>query len=199
MSLLVLAPMHVEVAAVRGAPRVLRTGMGPAHARVAAARAQAIDAAAVAVAGICAGVAPELATGEVVCPTEVRTGDRTIAVPESQALAAILRTGGFRVNLGPMLSTDHLVGAAERESLRETGVIALDMETAWLADGAAGRPFAVVRVVADAAGRHLFDPRILVDAARSLAVLRRTVPALESWAATRAIADEPEADRLAVV
>ena len=37
------------------------------------------------------------------------------------------------------------------------------MESAWLAAGAGGRPLAVVRVVADAAGRALVDPRMLVD------------------------------------
>ena len=54
--LLVLAPMAIEEAAVRNGGRALRTGMGPQRARIAAARAQAIDAAGVAVAGLCGGV-----------------------------------------------------------------------------------------------------------------------------------------------
>jgi NAD(P)H-hydrate repair Nnr-like enzyme with NAD(P)H-hydrate dehydratase domain len=39
--LLVLAPLRVEAAAMRGAGRILRTGMGPDRARIAAARALA--------------------------------------------------------------------------------------------------------------------------------------------------------------
>jgi 4-hydroxy-3-methylbut-2-enyl diphosphate reductase len=57
------------------------------------------------------------------------------------------------------------------------------MESAWLADAAAGRPFAVLRVVADAAGRHLADPRLALEGARALLSLRRAAPALAEWAA----------------
>jgi 4-hydroxy-3-methylbut-2-enyl diphosphate reductase len=199
MSLLLLAPMHVEAAAVRRAPRVLRTGMGPQRARIAAARGLAIDASAVAVAGICAGIAPKLVTGDVVCPSELRTTDGAAVAVESAALVSALRELGLRVHVGPLLSVDHIAGAGEREALRETGVLALDMETAWLAGAAAGRPFAVVRVVADGAGRRLVDPRFLVDIGKALTVLRSAVPALEAWAAevttpTAGLA----ADRLAV-
>ena len=181
--LLVLAPMRVEAAAVRGDGRVLRTGMGPWRARIAAARAQAIAADAVAVAGICGGVASRLATGDVVLPTELRTtaGD-TVPLTPSETLTAALRRRGLRVHTGPLLSIDHIAGAAERQSLRDTGAVAIDMETAWLAPAAAGRPFAVVRVVADTSGRRLADPRFATDIARALVALRRAVPALGEWA-----------------
>jgi 4-hydroxy-3-methylbut-2-en-1-yl diphosphate reductase len=181
--LLVLAPMHVEAVVVRGRRRVLRTGMGPRNAWIAAARAQAIDATAVAVAGICAGVAPELATGDLVCASELRFPNGTVVeVGAAGELAAALRHEGLRVHVGPLLSIDHIAGARERESLRETGVLALDMESAWLAAGAVGRPFAVVRAVADAAGRQLVDPRAGADMLKALASLRRVVPALDAWA-----------------
>ena len=181
--LLVLAPMHVEAAAVRGRRRVLRTGMGPRNAWIAAARAQAIDATAVAVAGICAGVAPELATGDLVCASELRFPDGTVLeVAAAGELAAALRHQGLRVHVGPLLSLDHIAGARERESLRGTGALALDMESAWLAAAAAGRPFAVVRAVADAAGRQLVDPRFGTDIVKALVSLRRAVPGLDAWA-----------------
>ena len=57
------------------------------------------------------------------------------------------------------------------------------MESAWLAAAAGGRPFAVLRVVADADGRHLADPRTAVACLRALAALRRTRAALADWAA----------------
>jgi 4-hydroxy-3-methylbut-2-enyl diphosphate reductase len=56
------------------------------------------------------------------------------------------------------------------------------MESAWLAAAAGGRPFAVVRVVADPAGRRLADPRIVPEGIRALRSLRRTRGALDEWA-----------------
>ena len=67
MTLLVLAPMAIEEAALRTDGRVLRTGIGPERARIAAARALAIEANNVAIAGLCAGVDPTLRPGDVVC------------------------------------------------------------------------------------------------------------------------------------
>jgi 4-hydroxy-3-methylbut-2-enyl diphosphate reductase len=138
MTLLVLTPLRIEAAALRvpGA-RVLRTGLGASHARIAAARALAIDADAIAIAGVCAGVAPELEPGDVVCATELRREDApAVTVPESGALVA-----------------------------------------------ARTRPLAVLRVVADAAGRRLVDPRMLADGTRALRSLRQVSPALADWAA----------------
>ena len=57
------------------------------------------------------------------------------------------------------------------------------MESAWLAAGADGRPFAVVRVVADKAGRRLADPRMAIAGPRALRSLRRVGGALAEWAA----------------
>ncbi len=56
------------------------------------------------------------------------------------------------------------------------------MESAWLAAGAAGRPLAVVRVVADEAGRSLTDPRMAREGVRALRSLRRVGGALSDWA-----------------
>jgi 4-hydroxy-3-methylbut-2-enyl diphosphate reductase len=188
VTLLVLAPMRVEEAMLRrGGFRTLRTGMGPGRARIAAARAQAVDADAVAVAGLCAGVAPELRPGDVVCATELRReGGETVAVPGSALLAAALRRRGLRVHVGPLLSVPLPLDAPGRARHLESGVLAVDMESAWLAGAAAGRPFAVVRVVADGAGRRLADPRIAVDGAHALRVLAKLRPALAEWAAAAA-------------
>jgi len=180
--LLVLAPMAIEEAAVKHCGgRVLRTGMGPQRARIAAARAQAIEAAGVVVAGLCGGVSPELRPGDVVCATELRREDgRSVEVPGSALLVAALRRHGLRVHAGPILSSDHVLTPAERT--RVDGAIAVDMESAWLADAAAGRPLAVLRVVVDQAGRRLADPRIAVEGVRALRSLRRSSAALDEWA-----------------
>ena len=88
-ALLVLAPLRIEQLAL-GEPAgasVMRTGMGPDRARIAAARALAHDARALAVAGLCAGVAPELRAGDVLCATEL--------VDEEEGPEAALGLGPF--------------------------------------------------------------------------------------------------------
>src|ERR1700675_2267309 len=110
--------MAIQEAAMRSRGRTLRTGKGPRRARISAARAQAIDAAGVAVAGLCGGVKPELRPGDVVCATELRREDGTsVDVPGSALLVAALRRHGLRVHVGPILSSDHVLSAAERRGL----------------------------------------------------------------------------------
>jgi 4-hydroxy-3-methylbut-2-enyl diphosphate reductase len=183
--LLVLTPLRIERLAL-GEPTgssVMRTGMGPDRARIAAARALAHDAPALAVAGLCAGVDPALRAGDVLCATELvdEDGGRA-AVPGSALLAAALRRRGLRVHVGALASTGRILGPAEREG-HSGSALAVDMESAWLAAGAAGRPLAVVRVVADAAGRSLADPRTAVGGTRALRSLRKVSGALSEWAA----------------
>jgi hypothetical protein len=185
--LLVLTPLRIEQLAVRDGARTLRTGMGPRRAMIAAARAQAIEADGVAVAGVCGGVAPGIGPGDVVCASELRREDRSvIAVPGSALLAAALRLRGLRVHVGPVLSVGRLVRKGTWDEAREGGVLAVDMESAWLAPGAAGRPFAVLRTVADPAGQGLLDPRLVVTGAQALKSLRRARPAFAEWAAALA-------------
>ena len=161
--------------------RLLHTGMGPARAPIAAARALAIEADAVAVAGVCAAVSPLLGPGDAVCASELRrAGADAVGVPAASAVAHLLHERGFRVHIGPLLSVERLTKPADRRALPED-TLAVDMESAWLADGAGGRPFVVVRVVADASDRALIDPRMLVDGTRALATLWRISDALVEW------------------
>ena len=193
-SLLVLVPLRIEQLAL-GVPdgsRVLRTGMGPERARIAAARALGNDAPAVAIAGLCAGIAPGLHAGDVICATELLGAEPPLRLPEAARLAPLLRRHGLHVHLGPLVSAPRILGAAERRDL-DGEALGVDMESAWLAGGAGGRPLAVVRVVADAAGRSLTDPHMLTAGFRALAALRRTREALGEWALS--LAADPADDR----
>jgi 4-hydroxy-3-methylbut-2-en-1-yl diphosphate reductase len=185
-SMLVFAPLRLEAAAVGTSPdwRVLRSGMGPARARIAAARGLAVDdAASLAVTGLCAAIDPALRPGDVVLGSQVRRPDGTAAdVPGSALLAAALRRRGLRVHVGPIASVDRVMTRTERTALRAGGAIAVDMESAWLADAAGGRPLAVLRVVVESSERELRDPRTVVAGVRALASLRRTRAALAEWA-----------------
>jgi 4-hydroxy-3-methylbut-2-enyl diphosphate reductase len=193
-SLLVLTPLRVEQLALGPVPggRVLRTGMGPARARIAAARAQADDAACVAVAGLCAGVSAGLRAGDVVCATELVGEDGArIDVPGSTTLAAALERRGLRVHVGPLYSAAHILGPEARRTLPRQ-ILGVDMESVWLASGATRRPFGVVRVVVDEAGRRLADPRIAIAGPRALWSLRRVAGGLAAWATEAAVPAGPE-------
>ena len=183
--LLVLTPLRLERSAVRrGLPSalVLRCGMGAARARAAALAAARIPADALAVAGFCGAVAGGLRPGDVVVATEVR-GPAGVTVCDGEALVAALGALGIeRVYRGPVASSDHVVRGPERTALAGTGALAVDMESAWLAPAAAGRPFAVLRVVLDTPAREIHRPlTTLCGGIVAWRALRRAAPALALW------------------
>ena len=186
MTVLVLAPLRVEQRALApglGTGATLqRTGIGPRRARAAAARAAVTSADAVAVAGFCGALDPTLRPGDLVVATELRGPDGTVECPTATMLAGALRRRGLTVHEGPLASTPRLVRGAARERLHATGAIAVDMESAWLAAGAAGRPLAVVRAVVDTPARELHNPLALAGgSARAYRALRSAAGAIDAW------------------
>ena len=184
--LLVIAPLRIERAAMRrGLPGslVLRSGMGAARARSAALVAARIPADAVAVAGFCGAVIGGLQAGDVVVASEVR-GPEGVTVCHARPLVAALAAVGIeRIRVGPVASVDHFVHGAEREVLAGEGALAVDMESAWLAPAAGGRPFAVLRVVLDRPAREIHRPlATLSGGLTAWRALRRSAPALALWA-----------------
>jgi 4-hydroxy-3-methylbut-2-enyl diphosphate reductase len=184
--LLVIAPLRIERAALRrGLPdaSVVCSGMGAARARAAARRAASAPADAVAVAGFCGATVAGLRAGDVVVAGEVRGPDGVTGcdgLPLVEALAAL---GIERVHVGPVASADHVVRGAEREVLAREGALAVDMESAWLAPAAAGRPFVVLRVVLDTPAREIHRPFVtLAGGLVAWRALRRAAPALALWA-----------------
>jgi len=187
---LVLAPLPVEVAALRGSIRgamLIRAGAGPRAAAATAERVRRLPGRAVAVAGFCGALDPDVRPGNVVVASEVIRGggdEPRVRCPSAPLLAAELRRLGLRVHVGPVVSTDRIVRGAERQRLRRsTGAIAVDMESAFLAAGAQGRPFAVVRTVSDGPGRDLTNPvHAVAGGTRAFVALRRAAPAVVRWA-----------------
>ena len=94
------------------------------------------------------------------------------------------------MHVGPLASADHVVHGPERGVLAREGALAADMESFWLAAAAAGRPFAVLRVVLDAPGggpgRLPLSP---TSAWASWRALRRAAPALDVWAGLYDVGD----------
>jgi len=190
--LLVIAPMRLEGAAVRrGLPDaiVLRSGVGADRARRAATAAASVPADAVAVAGFCGAVEQGLRPGEVVVASEVRGPEGTIRCSSEPLAAALGALGVGRVRVGPLASVDHVVRGSRRGALAAEGAVAVDMESAWLAPAAAGRPFAVLRVVLDTPDREIDEAlATLTGGLVAWRALRRAASALAIWAGAQGVA-----------
>jgi 4-hydroxy-3-methylbut-2-enyl diphosphate reductase len=185
---LLAAPLRLEALAIRAGARGLRihkTGMGPDRSRAAVPLLRSDPAVALVVMGVCGGLDHECEPGDVVIATELLDGsheeeDGRVACPSAEPLARALECRGLPVRRGTVVSVAHIARGETRVSLRERGAIVVDMESAWLADGAMQRPFAVIRVVADTPSREVTRPLLtLAGAARAALSLRRTAAALE--------------------
>jgi 4-hydroxy-3-methylbut-2-enyl diphosphate reductase len=196
VKVVVLAPLRTEALAVRSAlpaVKVRRTGMGRRAVDLG-------DADAVGVAGLCGAVDPGLRTGDVVLASELRSEEgRTFACPDSALLAEPLRRLGLRAQTGPVYSAGRILGPDERARLRESGVVAVDMESAWLVEAAGERPVAVLRVVVDTAGRRLLGPRTVTSGIRALWTLRRASAAFVDWVEACSGLTSGDADTLAAM
>jgi 4-hydroxy-3-methylbut-2-enyl diphosphate reductase len=173
--LLVLSALRIEALTVGGRVQVI--GMGPQ--RAATAKLKVGDRpVAVAMIGVAGGVAPGLAAGDLVVATELRTVDgRTRPLLSAGLVAVELERAGLPVHLGPILSVPRFARGSERAALGADGVLAADMESAWLADTLGDLPLVVVRSVADS-----LDGGPLRGGIKALAALRKVRPALEAWA-----------------
>jgi 4-hydroxy-3-methylbut-2-en-1-yl diphosphate reductase len=183
-------PMRIERAAVlagRPGSRVVRSGMGARRTRRRQSRLAGTGP--VAVLGVAGGLALQVQPGDVVVASEVRAGDVTIMCPAAPLLAGALRRAGLRTHVGPIVSSVGIVGGEERAALAATGALAVDMETAELADVCAGRPFAVVRAVVDTADAPLMRLGTGRRGVAALQALRRAAPVVAQWASVVADRD----------
>jgi len=159
--------------------------MGARASRRAAARTLRVPGSAVAVTGVCVAIDPDLQTGDLVLASEIRYPHGTVRIPAAGILAGALRRAGIPVHVGPIVSRPQGLLRSERARLRGTGAIAADTGSGWLASGAGGRPFAVLRAVVRS-GQHQIG-RPLVAAAGGARAHRRLADAawvLDRWAAT---------------
>jgi len=184
--LLVLAPMALEARAIRaGAPwsRVEKIGMGPRRAR-AAARLAAPEQRSALIAGVCGALDARLQPGDIVLASELRTAEKTLPCPDPTILAGVLRRGGLRVHIGPIVSSSGLVFGERRRELADAGALAVDMESAWLAGDVPQRMLTTLRVVLDTPHYEPRHPaRAAVAARRAFRALREASSLLEGWAA----------------
>jgi adenosylhomocysteine nucleosidase len=136
-----------------------RTGIGPRLATEATQRllsSTSVDR--VIVTGIAGGIEPVSAVGDLVVPEEVvdgATGERFRAAPVAGvALKGVIRTGDV---------DDYSLADDEIATLRDQGVIALDMETAAIARVCQehNTPWIAFRAISDMAGDETIGPVVM--------------------------------------
>jgi 4-hydroxy-3-methylbut-2-enyl diphosphate reductase len=133
--------------------------------------------------GFGGGLLQDSEVGEVVVADEVLSPEGVrVKCADPLALGGILESRGLKVRHGAVCSVARPALGKTRVRLREGGAIAVDMESAWLAAAARGRPFAVVRVLSDTPERELTRPLLTIaGVARASMTLRRVAAALHEW------------------
>jgi 4-hydroxy-3-methylbut-2-en-1-yl diphosphate reductase len=195
----IYAPLRIEAAALRrglrgqaggdtgaseqGRLQVLTIGYGPDRAAAAAARIAAAGAGMLAVGGVGGALTDKLEVGDLVVASEVTDGVSTVSCPSAPLLAGELRRAGLRVQVGPIVTVDHLVRNGDHAKLAATGAIAVDMESAPLLAGAADRPAVVVRAISDTPAHPVVSPRIVTGGIAALRSLQQAAPVLARWTA----------------
>lgn len=156
---LVVSALGIEALAVRSAApglRVRTTGMGPRKAMDAVPALLEDPAAALMVVGFGGGLPRDSRFCDVVVASEVIAIDgkgmpagEPIACAMAEALQDALSGHGLPTCRGTVASVREIVTGHARERMLGSGAIAVDMESAWVAQAARGRPFAVVRLLSD--------------------------------------------------
>ncbi|RCW46181.1 4-hydroxy-3-methylbut-2-enyl diphosphate reductase [Halopolyspora algeriensis] len=182
--LLVCAPLRTEARALRrgfgsdvtrhrGEPArvvVHRSGFGMRRSACSAAALADSDFDVLVIAGLGGGLTPEMRSGDIVVGSQVRGRRSRPRELACRRPAEELRSEGFAVHTGPIVTTGHLVHGAERAALADTGALVVDMESAELVAAAGNRPVAVVRIVLDTPREPLLD---VASARRAVAALQR--------------------------
>jgi len=191
---MIAAPMRIEAALITSlvpAARVHRTGMGPVNARAAGALLSGSGAGPLLILGFCGGLDEHSVPGEVIVAEHVYgaadEGHSAQRVECSLAgeLIGSLAGRGMKIRSGPIVSVSKLALGGRRAELLADGALAVDMESLWLAEPAAGREIGVVRVVLDSPRHELLRPGALVRGPRAALVLRQVAGALQEWLAAR--------------
>lgn len=187
MSGVIAAPLRSEAMAVRWGLRragrddigVRQVGRGPWPRGAAACG----DLGPLVVAGVCGALDPDLRTGDVVVPAEVRCPNgRVHTVAAAPLVAGALRRAGHRVHTGPLHQADALVhGRDARTELAATGAIAVDLESAALLLAAGDAPAVVVRVIVDTPDQPLLRPGTAIRGFNGLRTLAALAPVLADF------------------
>ena len=189
----VLTPLRSERTALRGvvsAP-VIRSGRGPSRCIGCTGP--------VLVAGVAGALSRQLRPGDLVVATDLRTDtgiSRSLAAP---LLFGAVRRLGLRVHLGPLLSRTRVVFGRDRAAQAESGAVAVDTESAYLAAQVAAGQTVALRAISDTPDAGLLSPGIIWRGISALRALRAAAPAIDQWFAATGDRDVLLANRPAAI
>ncbi len=181
-----LARFARRSSALRPRGRVQVTGMGPVRSRTAVARLDSVlpwDLPVVVV-GVAGALVRGFEAGDLVVASALGVADTVagsgLEVTEppkvldtrsselGERLLSALSNRYASTTSAPLLSAVRIARGSEREQLARCGAVVCDTESAWLAELAEGRPFAVVRSIVDTPERELVSPGTLRAGSRAL-------------------------------
>ncbi len=169
---------HDGLASLGSGALLAVSGMGGDMAAPAARRLVEAGASALMSFGLAGGLDPTLDPGTVVLPSEVisRDGARFPTSPEWRRQLSLAVAEMTRVVSGTLLASLQPIDTAELKAaaFRETGAVAVDMESASVAEVAATHdlPFMAVRVIVDGAADVLPQAVLAASHGGHLSVLR---------------------------
>jgi 4-hydroxy-3-methylbut-2-enyl diphosphate reductase len=137
--------------------------------------------------GFCGGLDESSVPGEVIVAEEVYAApdeghpEQPIRCDLASQLVGRLTGLGLKVRVGKLVCVSRLALGERRAELHAGGAIGVDMESVWLAAGAGGRPFGVVRVVLDSPNHELLRLQAAGGALKAALALRKVAGALHDW------------------
>jgi len=154
---IITKPALLQFAVFRGREVVFcRTGVGIANAHEAAERLLEHATPALVLSAGCAGAAhPDLRTGDLVLPDEIRSETPTdrflTSEKERSELERLIREEDLPYRVGPLTTLWNIAGKSAKEEIGSKGAACVDMETAAVAAVAekAGIPLVSLRVIFD--------------------------------------------------
>lgn len=151
------SPAILLLAATSLEARALRRELPDAHvvtAGVGLSKMRSLNAPAVISCGLAGGLRPDLPTGTLLLPREVRRPDGRILQCDDELIAALARGAralGLEPNFDPMLTSNTIVNATQRSTWAQRGYAAVDMETGLIE----APRIAAARVVLDTPNNEL--------------------------------------------
>lgn len=172
---LVCTPLRSERAALwrATAAPVMRTGMGPSRL---------VDAVGpLHVAGVAGAVTDQLRPGDLIVASDLRTADSQAESHAAELLFGAVSRLGLAVYFAPLFSQRRVRDG--RTHAAESGAIAVDTESAYLAAQAPAGQTVALRAINDTPSAPLLRPGIVWHGLSALRALRAAAPAIDQWAA----------------